>query len=223
MRVNLLAPSFVWLKGTICCSCIFTSYLLRQNHFSKTKHIYPNMDLPLLYAVQPVPHNIVIKDLVQTSHADSVFNSFTLSVVVTDIEKMERLNCTHSTSIWIMHQISKTWNLPDEDELIKIIKIINNKSAGEDNIPPNIVKACQNQLLKPLLILINRSLNEGIFPDNLKIAKVIPIYKKNEEYTPGNYRSISLLTCCSKLFEKIMYTRLYSFLNQLECCISTKR
>ncbi len=65
-----------------------------------------------------------------------------------------------------------------EDELIKIIKILNKKSAGEDNIPPNIVKACQNHLLKPLLILINRSLNEGIFPDNLKIAKVIPIYKK---------------------------------------------
>ncbi len=68
-----------------------------------------------------------------------------------------------------------------EDELIKIIKTLNKKSAGEDNIPPNIVKACQNQLLKPLLILINRPfnmLNEGIFPDNLKIAKVIPIYKK---------------------------------------------
>ncbi len=65
-----------------------------------------------------------------------------------------------------------------EYKLIKIIKTLNKKSAGEDNIPPNIVKACQNQLLKPLLILINRSLNEGIFPDNLKIAKVIPIYNK---------------------------------------------
>ncbi len=65
-----------------------------------------------------------------------------------------------------------------EDELIKIIKTLNTKSAGEDNIPPNIVKACQNQLLKPLLILINRSLNEGIFTDNLKIAKIPILYIK---------------------------------------------
>ena len=56
-------------------------------------------------------------------------------------------------------------------------------------------------------------LNSSIFPDELKIAKVIPVYKSSEADKLQNYRPISLLPAISKVFEKIMYNKIVSFLN----------
>ena len=70
-----------------------------------------------------------------------------------------------------------------------------------------------NQPISPLLVtLINESFLTGIFPDKLKIAKVIAIHKKGATDDPSNYRPISLLSVFSKIFEKIMHKRLYNFL-----------
>ena len=54
-------------------------------------------------------------------------------------------------------------------------------------------------------------INTGIFPDSLKIAKVKPIFKKNDTHTINNYRPISLLPSVSKIFEKIIYHQTYSY------------
>ena len=54
----------------------------------------------------------------------------------------------------------------------------------------------------------------GIFPSKLKHAKIIPIYKDGNEDEPSNYRPISLLSIFNRLFEKVMYNRLKSFLNK---------
>ena len=59
---------------------------------------------------------------------------------------------------------------------------------------------------------MNQSFQSGIFPDKLKIAKVISLFKKGNPETPSNYRPISLLPIFSKIFEKLMYRRLYRFL-----------
>ena len=53
----------------------------------------------------------------------------------------------------------------------------------------------------------------GIFPDALKIAKVKPLYKKGDNFCLNNYRPISLLPTISKIFERVMFTQLYSYLN----------
>ena len=60
--------------------------------------------------------------------------------------------------------------------------------------------------------IFNLSLQRGIFPENLKIAEVSPIYKKDEEFLLTNYRPISVLPCFSKLLERIMYNRLFKYL-----------
>ena len=62
------------------------------------------------------------------------------------------------------------------------------------------------------MILINESFTTGIFPDKLKVAKVIVLHKKGASDNLSNYRPISLLPIFSKIFEKIMYERLYNFL-----------
>ena len=68
---------------------------------------------------------------------------------------------------------------------------------------------------EPLAHIYNSSLTKGIFPNNLKIARVIPIYKrKGDACNPDNYRPISLVSTFSKLFEKIIVKRLHKFLSK---------
>ena len=94
--------------------------------------------------------------------------------------------------------------------------IINNlkskRSMGIDNISSILLKASVNVIAKPLTSIINQSLLSGKFPQKLKIAKVIPIHKKDDNHIFNNYRPISLLPCISKVFEKIVYTQLFHYL-----------
>ena len=71
------------------------------------------------------------------------------------------------------------------------------------------------EISKPLTIIINQSLETGIFPDALKVAKVKPLFKKGDNCCLNNYRPISLLPTISKIFERVMYrpTQLYYYFN----------
>ena len=66
--------------------------------------------------------------------------------------------------------------------------------------------------IKPLTYLINISIKQGIFPEELKMAKVIPIYKSDDKQLIQNYRPISVISYFSKVFEKIMYNHVIDFL-----------
>ena len=66
----------------------------------------------------------------------------------------------------------------------------------------------------PLKYIFNLSLQQGIFLENLKIARVSPVYKKDEEFLLTNYRPISAPPCLSKLLERIMYNRLFKYLSE---------
>ena len=89
-----------------------------------------------------------------------------------------------------------------------------NKSPGHDGISFNVIKNCFGLLSTPLLNIFNLSLEKIIFPDELKIAKVTPIYKTGDENDFGNCRPISVLPCFSKMLERIMYKRFYNYLSQ---------
>ena len=86
-----------------------------------------------------------------------------------------------------------------------------NKSPGYDNIHVNVIRNLYNELKTPLMNIFNLSLNTGIFPDRMKVAKVTPIFKKGEKSSISNYRPISVLPCFSKILERIMYNRLYGY------------
>ena len=74
------------------------------------------------------------------------------------------------------------------------------------------LKNCFGALHKPLLHLFNLSIIKGIYPDDLKIARVTPVFKGGDDKELGNFRPISLLPCFSKIPERIMYNRLYNHL-----------
>ncbi|KAK9879321.1 hypothetical protein WA026_004174 [Henosepilachna vigintioctopunctata] len=76
------------------------------------------------------------------------------------------------------------------------------------------MKACLEEVAKPVTFIINNSLKYGIFPEELKSAIVKPIYKKGDKEEMENYRPISLLPAFSKLFELVISKQLISFLSQ---------
>ena len=103
----------------------------------------------------------------------------------------------------------------DPTEIINIVKSANSsKSSGVDNIDPYVVQKIIPQIANQLAHIFNKSLQTGIVPDKLKIAKVIPLYKNDNPELFKNYRPISILPCFSKIIERIMYNRLYSFLTK---------
>jgi len=100
-----------------------------------------------------------------------------------------------------------------EEEVISLAKILKGKpTAGDDDIPENLVKKCMQLIKGPLAHIYNLSLNSGVFPDIWKTAKVKPLYKKGDKYDMKNYRPISIIPVLAKLLERLMYNRIISFL-----------
>ena len=95
---------------------------------------------------------------------------------------------------------------------------INSMPCGKTNslysCPMCILKCIKENILWPLAEIMNLSIQNGVFPSKLKHAKVIPVYKDDDETDPGNYRPISLLSNFSKIFEKFMYKRLKHFFDK---------
>ena len=74
-------------------------------------------------------------------------------------------------------------------------------------ISNNLLKSLCNNISLPLSYIFNQSILEGTFPDQMKKAEVIPLYKGKDSNQLINYRPISLLLTISKLLEKIVYKR----------------
>ena len=70
------------------------------------------------------------------------------------------------------------------------------------------------EIVRPLTLIVNQSLVTGIFPNQLKIAKVIPLFKKDDCLIMDNYRPVSLLTSISKIFEKVVHIQLSKYFKE---------
>lgn len=86
------------------------------------------------------------------------------------------------------------------------------KAPGADKIPISNVKKTLNLISDPLLSIINLSFSSGVFPDRLKISKIIPIFKSDNASLAQNYQPISILPAFSKIFERAVYNRIFQFL-----------
>ena len=93
--------------------------------------------------------------------------------------------------------------------------ISNLKITKEDknSVPIRLVIANKEILSHIICRMLNVSMANGFFPKSLKIAKIIPIFKKGEKSDPSNYRPISILPYLSKIFEMIIHCRLTSYLS----------
>ena len=89
---------------------------------------------------------------------------------------------------------------------------LKNGAAGHDEIKASILKSISSYITEPLAYRCNLSLNQGGFPSELKIANLLPPYKADDPLLFNNYMPVYLLNVLSKVFEKVMYTRVSEFL-----------
>ena len=94
------------------------------------------------------------------------------------------------------------------------IATLKNSSPGHDGIKAEVLKRSLPIVVDPLVHCINLSFTSGVFPSELKLANVSPIFKTGDHRSLGNYRPISILSVFSKIFEKLMHCRVYSFLTE---------
>ena len=95
--------------------------------------------------------------------------------------------------------------------------IRNTRAIGDDGIPIVVWKSCIGVLVRPLVSIINKSLQEGRVPDQFKISKVCPLLKKNKDSKMADsYRPVSILTAVSKVLESIVYEQLSKYLEEAD-------
>ena len=97
-------------------------------------------------------------------------------------------------------------------EISQILGSLKNGVAGYDEISASLLKLISPFIVEPLVYSCNQSLQEGIFPTELKIVNVIPLYKSDDSFVFNNHHPVSMLCVLSKVFEKVMYNRLLEFL-----------
>jgi len=96
--------------------------------------------------------------------------------------------------------------------IVKIINKLDSKKAnGFDEISAAMLKICPKEVARPLYLIFKKCLELGSFPSSWKYANVQPVHKKNCRQDKSNYRPISLLCICSKIFEKIVFDGMYKF------------
>lgn len=101
------------------------------------------------------------------------------------------------------------------DEINRIISSLKNDvSAGVDDIKTLPLKHVSSIISPVLSHIINSMLLTGVFPDDLKVAKVIPVHKGGDSDNLQNYRPISVLPVISKIFESVINQRLDNFFNK---------
>ena len=107
----------------------------------------------------------------------------------------------------------------DSKDIVNLIGRQKNKSTDLMNIPVFIYKILAYIIFHTVSMLFNNSLSEGIFPEGFKTAKIIQIFKYCDSNSTADYRPISMVPFLSKMFEKLMRARLYSYLksNNILC------
>ena len=96
-------------------------------------------------------------------------------------------------------------------DIVDAIAKLKNSRSG--NIPTRFFKDSSKYIAPSLAVLFNKSITEGIFPDNLKISRISAIYEgKGTRSNPDHYRAISVLSVIARLFEKLVHNQLFTFL-----------
>ena len=148
-----------------------------------------------------------------TTDPTTIANKFNTFFAGIGVDLSANVNNTHNAQFTdYLHNPSMynfTFELITDETTREILNNLKPKpSCGYDGISTKLLKTCKLEICKSLTLIINQSLPTGIFPDSLKVAKVIPLYKKGDKALLGNYRPISILPSISKIFERIIFNQI---------------
>lgn len=155
--------------------------------------------------------NIIYQDKEEIAN---ILNEFYINVgpdLSAAMEKQKESTFTHL-------QIMKAMRLEPvtEEEILKQIDRLSNKNSSPNGISNMFLKRLKTTLTPIVTKLINKSFEEGTFPEKSKITQVIPIFKQGDHMDPGNYRPISILSGISRIQEGTMKVRLDKHLEEIK-------
>ena len=144
------------------------------------------------------------------------FNEKFVSIGINALKSLPDTDTEYNVTEFILSNTNSMFLYPVTIEEVSNIvnKMDLTKAVGLDKISGIDLKASLPVLLPVLVELINNSFTDGVFPDCLKLARVIPIFKSGNKSDVDNYRPISILSIFSKIFEKAYFDRLFSFLSK---------
>lgn len=156
-------------------------------------------------ADRSIPDKMLYDNSVATSNEDcaGLFAVFFNSVYrPTGYSHDEILNFINECDIDMSYQA-----FDDNEVLNVLLGLDTRKGRGPDFLPPIIYKSCAYALARPIRMLIEKSINSGYFPDELKISYVTPIFKSGKKNDIRNYRSVSVVSTLARIFEKVVLNR----------------
>ena len=167
------------------------------------------------------PNSLYIDNKLNTNPVDiaNSFNNYFSTIGSTLAGKIFPSKHDHLHYLKSSNPMSIFLRPVSELEILNLVSSLNNsKASGPFSIPTDIFKMTKHIMAPVLTEIINLSFSTGLYPNNLKIAKVVPVFKnKGSNLFCNNFRPISLLSNINKVYEKLMYSRLYAFLNIHNC------
>jgi hypothetical protein len=148
-----------------------------------------------------------------------IFNNFFMNVTKDIGDENINIDKSHPSIINIVENKTDDTELsfrPVTEEYVnkQISKLNIKKQQGMTLLSPKILKLAQSSISNPIKILVNKSIESSIFPENFKAAQVSPLLKKNNSLDKGNYRPVSVLPCISKINERAIHDQLMDFLDK---------
>ena len=155
------------------------------------------------------------KEITDPEQISNIFNSYFVNIGPNLASKIDDTQDDFKKYLGQPFHESLVLRPTSNQEILNIVQSLKSSaSTGYDGISVNLLKKIIHFIAEPVLYIFNLSITSGACPDSLKIAKVIPIFKKEDSSLVSNYRPISLLPAISKILEKILHARLYDFVTQ---------
>ena len=155
-----------------------------------------------------INNNVIVDNNCIAEH----FNNYFSSIAQTLDERIPHTNVSAFRQVSENMQSSLFFSPTTPGEISLIIKQMKNSSNNINQIPTRILKQITDIISEPISKIVNRSMECGVFPDSLKVAKIVPIYKSGDTQIVSNYRPIAILPWLSKIFEKCISTKIMNFL-----------
>ncbi len=153
------------------------------------------------------------RHITEPTEIANAFNDYFVNIGTNLAETIDTTNENTTFINYLQHPTRELFDLKSihERDILNILNHMDSKSStGYDSLSNKLLKFIKLEIYKALTLVVNQMLHTGIFPDALKIAKIMPIYKKGDINELSNYRPISLLPTLSKIFERIIYDQLYT-------------
>ena len=155
--------------------------------------------------IPPISH--LDKFIVEAEEKCRIFNDYFKSHCVTVPTSSTLPPQTKCTNLSI-----KSVDFTEQNIVEHIRKLNSNKAHGHDMISIKMMKMFDDSIAHPLFKIYKTCIRKNYFPKKWKMANVVPVYKKNEKNIVKNYRPISLLPICGKIFEKLIFSSLYTYI-----------